>query len=152
MAEALETLASGQCLMIRQGTAAHNLQTLTELFKPPYYQRAMLVTDDKHPGDLLQGGHIDGIIRKAVELGADPVRAIKMGTYNPACFFGLKNSGAVAPGYLADLVIFDPDRTWRVEEEEFASRASNSPFTGSALTGKVVYTICKGEVVYEELS
>lgn len=114
MAEALEKLASGQWIMIRQGTAAHNLQALTELFKPPYYQRAMLVTDDKHPGDLLQGGHIDGIIRKAVELGADPVRAIKMGTYNPACFFGLKNRGAVAPGYLADLVIFDDLKTVKV--------------------------------------
>lgn len=112
--EAFEKLACGQWIMIRQGTAAHNLEALIDLFKPPFYQRVMLVTDDKHPGDLLHGGHVDGIIRQAVEMGADPVRAIKMGTFNPACFFGLKNRGAVAPGYIADLVIFENVNTMKV--------------------------------------
>lgn len=79
------------------------------------------------------------------------VQLIEKMSLNPARLYHL-DCGRLEEGRPADLVIFDPDRTWRVEEEEFASKASNSPFTGSALTGKVVYTICKGEVVYEELS
>ena len=79
------------------------------------------------------------------------VQLIEKMSLNPARLYHL-DCGRLEEGRPADLVIFDPDRTWRVEEEEFASRASNSPFTGSALTGKVIYTICKGEVVYEELS
>lgn len=112
--EALEKLACGQWIMIREGTAAKNLDALMGLFETPYYQRAMLVTDDKHPGDLLRGGHIDEIIRQAIQKGADPIRAIRMGTYNTACYFGLRNRGAVAPGYLADLVILDDLHTMSV--------------------------------------
>jgi len=67
----------------------------------------MLVTDDKHPGDLIQLGHIDYILRKAIHSGADPIRAIKMATKQPAEYFGLRNVGAIAPGYKADLVILN---------------------------------------------
>ena len=67
----------------------------------------MLVTDDKHPCDLLRDGHIDAIVRKAVQKGADPVKAIKAGTYNAAVYFGLTDQGAVAPGYCADLAVLD---------------------------------------------
>ena len=105
--EAREKLSRGQWIMVRQGTAARNLKKLMPVFEPPYYQRAMLVTDDKHPGDLLRGGHIDFIIREAVALGADPIRAIKMGTLHTAQYFGLKKLGAVAPGYRADLAVIN---------------------------------------------
>ncbi len=105
--EALEKLRLGQWIMIREGTAAKNLEALMGLFSPPYHQRAMLVTDDKHPYDILYHGHIDDILRKAVRLGADPCIAIKMATYNTASYFGLKNRGAVAPGYRADLVLLE---------------------------------------------
>ena len=105
--EAREKLSRGQWIMVRQGTAARNLKKLMLVFEPPYYQRAMLVTDDKHPGDLLRGGHIDFIIREAVALGADPIRAIKMGTLHTAQYFGLKKLGAVAPGYRADLAVIN---------------------------------------------
>jgi len=67
----------------------------------------MFVTDDKHPGDLQRKGHMDGIIRKAVRLGADPVTAIQMATLHPARYFGLRENGAVAPGYRADLVVLE---------------------------------------------
>lgn len=103
--EAMEKLSLGQWIMVREGTAARNLQALLGMFKPPYYQRAMLVTDDKHPHDLLKYGHIDAIIRMAVERGADPCIAIKMATFNTASYFGLRDMGAVAPGYQADMVI-----------------------------------------------
>ena len=105
--EAREKLSRGQWIMVRQGTAAKNLKKLMPVFGPPYYQRAMLVTDDKHPGDLIRGGHIDFIIREAIALGADPIRAIKMGTLHTAQYFGLKKLGAVAPGYRADLVVIN---------------------------------------------
>lgn len=104
-AEAIEKLECGQWIMIREGTAARNLEALMPLFEEPYYHRCMLVTDDKHPGDLLKLGHIDYIIRKAVSLGADPLHAVIMGSWNAACYFGLKNVGAVAPGYAANLIV-----------------------------------------------
>lgn len=103
--EAREKYARGQWIMIREGTAAKNLEALMPLFEAPYYQRSMLVTDDRHPGDLIRYGHIDYIIRSAVKRGADPIRAIKMGSFNTASYFGIQNRGAVAPGYLADLVV-----------------------------------------------
>ncbi len=114
--EAREKLARGQWIMIREGTAAKNLEQLMGLFEAPYYHRAMLVTDDKHPGDLLRGGHIDGIIRMAVKRGADPIRAIKMGTYHPALYFGLTKKGAVAPGYEADLVVLEDLKEMKIRQ------------------------------------
>ena len=114
-AEAKERIALGQWIMVREGTAARNLEALMPLFERPWCERAMLVTDDKHPGDLLTNGHIDAIIRKAVSLGADPCIAVKMGTFNAASYFGLKRTGAVAPGYQADLVILSDLATVKVE-------------------------------------
>lgn len=114
--EAKEKFARGQWIMIRQGTAAKNLKALMGMFEDPYYQRCLLVTDDKHPGDLIRIGHIDAIIREAVSMGADPIRAIRMGTLNAAAYFGLHDTGAVAPGYKADLAVFDDLRTLNVKQ------------------------------------
>ena len=75
--EAMEKLRRGQYIMVREGTAAQNMDSLLPLFQEPYCSRCMLVTDDKHPGDLLQGGHIDYIIRKAIAAGVDPVVAAR---------------------------------------------------------------------------
>ena len=74
--EALEKLRCGQWIMVREGTAARNLEALIQVCREPYAQRCMFVTDDKHSGDLKQTGHIDGIIRKAIRLGADPVLSL----------------------------------------------------------------------------
>lgn len=113
--EAMEKLKRGQWIMIREGTAAKNMDALIKLFEAPFYNRAMLVTDDKHPFDLLEYGHIDYIIRKAVKNGANPVTTIKMASYNAATYFGLKNSGAIAPGYKADLLILSDLESIQVE-------------------------------------
>ncbi|MDO4330117.1 MAG: adenine deaminase [Lachnospiraceae bacterium] len=136
--EAREKLARGQWIMIREGTAAKNLEQLMGLFDAPYYQRAMLVTDDKHPGDLLRGGHIDGIIRMAVKRGADPIRAIKMGSYHPALYFGLTGKGAVAPGYEADLVVFDDLENMKIWQVYKAGKlaAENGACTEAVLKKK----------------
>ena len=102
--EAIEKMKRGQWIMIREGTAAHNLKALLPLFGRKYYERCMLVTDDKHPGDLNSLGHIDYIIREAVKYGENAMNAVKMATYNPARYFGLTDMGAVAPGYRADII------------------------------------------------
>lgn len=115
-AEALEKLSRGQWIMIREGTAAKNLEALLPLFEEPCYHRCMLVTDDKHPGDLLRLGHIDYIIRKAVSLGADPIHAVIMGSYNAAQYFGLRTIGAIAPGYKANLIVVSDLENFQVEK------------------------------------
>lgn len=112
--EAKEKYRRGQWIMIREGTAAQNLDALMPLFAYPYCLRSLLVTDDKHPEDLAELGHIDYIIKKAIEHGADPVTAIKMGSYNVARYFGLRNKGAVAPGYEANLVVLDDLASFQV--------------------------------------
>lgn len=116
IAEAKEKLSRGQWIMIREGTAAKNLQELMPLFEAPYYNLILLVTDDKHPLDLLNDGHIDAIIRKAVHLGADPIRAIKAGSLNAATYFGLRDTGAIAPGYDADIVVLNDLTDLHVQE------------------------------------
>ncbi|NLK94104.1 MAG: adenine deaminase [Clostridiales bacterium] len=120
--EALNKLRKGQWIMIREGTAAKNLASLIDLFKAPYYNRCILVTDDKHPGDLLKFGHIDYIIKQAITLGADPIKAIKMATINTAQYFGIKNIGAIAPGYLANFVVLDNLKDFNVENVFYKGR------------------------------
>ena len=105
--EAKERIRKGQRVMIRQGTAARNLDALLPLFDEPWARRCMLVTDDKHPADLLQHGHIDEIIRSAVKAGKSPITGIQMATIQPAEYFGLKNVGAIAPGYIANIAVLD---------------------------------------------
>ncbi|MGN0480426.1 MAG: adenine deaminase [Lachnospiraceae bacterium] len=112
--EAMEKLRRGQWIMIREGTAAHNMEALSFLFKEPYCNRAMFATDDKHPGDILELGHIDYLLKKAVSLGAKPEAAVAMATINPATYFGCKGKGAVAPGYDADLVIVEDLKDFKV--------------------------------------
>ncbi len=104
---ALEKLRKGQFVMIREGTAAKNLEALLPLLTEQYAHRCMFATDDKHPGDLLEKGHIDYIVRKAIRLGADPIIAIKVASHYAARYFLLNNKGAIAPGYLADFVVLD---------------------------------------------
>lgn len=113
--EALEKLRCGQYIMVRDGTAARNLEALTPLLKESYADRCVFCTDDKHPIDLLEKGHIDYIIRTAVSCGVEPITAIKAATRNPAEYFGLRDRGAIAPGFRADLTVIDGFERFRVE-------------------------------------
>ena len=106
-AEAAERIRKGQWLMIRQGTAARNLDGLIDLFDEPWAHRCLLVTDDRHPADLLREGHIDNIIRRAVRHGKSAVTGIQMATIQAAQCFGLHDRGAVAPGYRADILVLN---------------------------------------------
>ncbi len=115
MEDAMNKLRNGQFIMVRDGTAARNLEALVDLLKQPYYDRCMFCTDDKHPSDLLEKGHIDYIIKKAIGLGVDPIVAVKTACHNPARYFALNNRGAIAPGYLADFAIIDNFENFNVE-------------------------------------
>lgn len=112
---ALEKLRKGQFIMIREGTAAHNLRALMPLLTQQYYSRCMFATDDKHPSDLLYGGHIDYIVKQALKNGADPIVALKTATHHAARYFLLNNKGAIASGYLADIVVVDNLEDFNVE-------------------------------------
>ena len=112
---ALEKLRKGQFIMIREGTAAHNLKALMPLLTQRYYSRCMFATDDKHPSDLLHGGHIDYIVKQALKNGADPIVALKTATHHAARYFLLNNKGAIASGYLADIVVVDNLEDFNVE-------------------------------------
>ena len=114
--EAMAKLERGQFIMIREGTAARNLEALAPLLCEKYIERCMFCTDDKHPNDLLEKGHIDYIVKKAIALGADPITAIKAACHNAARYFLLNNRGAIAPGYLADFVIIDDFQHFNIEK------------------------------------
>ena len=114
--EALERISKGQHVMIRQGTAARNLEALLPLFDEPWSRRCMLVTDDRHPADLINEGHIDNIIRMAVKAGKSPLAAIRMASLQTAEYFGMKATGAVAPGYRADLLVLDDLETLKIRD------------------------------------
>lgn len=104
--EAVEKLRLGMYIMIREGTAAKDLDALIPVLKECNTRKCLFVTDDRHPSDLKE--HINGMVRRVVEAGVDPIKAIQCASLNTAEYFGLKNLGAVAPGYKADLLIL-PD-------------------------------------------
>ncbi len=105
--EAKEKLKKGMWVMAREGTTARNLKDLLPLVTPENSRRFFFVTDDRHPKELLEEGHIDSMVRTAIQWGTDPVLAIQMATLNPCEYFGLEGLGAIAPGYRADLIAFD---------------------------------------------
>lgn len=105
--EAREKLTRGMYIMIREGSSEKNLETLLPLVTDQTYRRCFFVVDERDPVDLLKHGDVDGVIRKAVSLGLDPVRAVQMATLIPAEHYRLNGLGAVAPGYRANLVVFN---------------------------------------------
>ena len=114
--DAIAKLERGQFIMIREGTAARNLEALMPLLTGKYADRCMFCTDDKHPNDLLEKGHIDYIVKKAISLGADPITAVKVACHNAARYFLLNNRGGISPGYRADFVIIDNFQDFNIEQ------------------------------------
>ena len=113
--EASEKLSLGMWIMIREGSTSKNLHDLAPLVSRGSPERVMLVTDDVHAGDLVEEGHMDHLLKRAVEEGIDPVDAVRMATIKPAEYFGLKLLGGVAPGKWADLVVVEDLRRFKAE-------------------------------------
>jgi adenine deaminase len=105
--EAREKLRRGLYLLIREATNARNLDALLPLVTAANSRRICFCTDDRTPGDLLRHGSIDMMVRRAIAAGVDPVTAIAMATLNPSEWFGLGHVGAIAPGRVANLIVFD---------------------------------------------
>ncbi|AGG07809.1 adenine deaminase [Dehalococcoides mccartyi] len=105
LAEAKEKLARGMYIMIREGSSEKNLAELLPLVTDKTYKRCLFVVDDRSCADLKSDGDIDAVVRKAIRLGLDPVRAIQLASINTAEYFHLQGHGAIAPGYLANMIV-----------------------------------------------
>ena len=105
--EAREKLRLGMYVMIREGTGTKNLRDLLPLVNKENERHCFFVTDDRHPNDILEEGHINFMIKTALKMGLDPITVIRMATLNTAEYFRLHQLGAIAPGRLADIVVFD---------------------------------------------
>jgi adenine deaminase len=121
-AEGQEKLRRGMHLMIREGTTEKNLEALLPLVTDGNYHRCMLVVDDRDAVDLYYDGDVDAVVRKAISLGLDPVRAVQMASLNPARYFGLEGLGGIGPGYFANLLVLDDLRQFKLSEVYFRGR------------------------------
>lgn len=113
--EVKEKLRLGMHIMLREGSLTKNLRTLIPVLTPYNLSRCFFVTDDRHPKDILEEGHIDFMVRTAIEMGVNPVAAIRLATVNCAEYFKLDKLGAIAPGYAADVLVMDSIEKPRVE-------------------------------------
>jgi adenine deaminase len=113
--EAKEKLRLGMYIMIREGSAAKNMLDLLPLVSPNNCRNMLFVSDDRHPSDILREGHIDFMVRTAIMHGLSPISALQIASINAAMYFGLPERGALAPGYLADIVVLDDLESFSVK-------------------------------------
>ncbi len=111
--EALEKLSKGMTLMIREGSQSKDLAALIGAVTDATWPQCLLVSDDRHPTDLLHDGHMDSVVNRATALGLHPVRALALASWTAARAFGLRGRGAVAPGYAADLSVSSILMPWK---------------------------------------
>ncbi len=114
--EAMEKLNAGMRIMIREGTGAKNLNDLLPIVNSKTSRRFMLCTDDRHLYDILEKGHIDSMVRRAIKTGIDPIIAIQMATINSAEYFGIGHLGGIGPGQQADMIVFSDIENLYVEQ------------------------------------
>ena len=141
--EAREKLRLGMTIMIREGSSEKNLEALLPLVNDNTYKRCIFVVDDRNCVDLLNDGDIDAVVRKAISLGLDPVRAIQMATINTAEYFRLVGHGAIAPGYYANLTVLDDLNSVTINDVFFQGKkvaSGGKPLFESISTGGNILT------------
>ena len=136
--EAREKLSRGLYLLIREATNARNFDALIKVVTPANARRVCLCTDDRTPGDLLRDGSIDMMVRRAIKHGIAPVEAIRMATLNTAEWFGLRHIGAIAPGRVANLIVFD-DLDAPTPKQVFCRGTDHQSFFEAAKNGLVAH-------------
>lgn len=142
--EAKEKLKKGMYIMIREGSSEKNLEALLPLVDNNTYNRCMFVTDDRNCSDLLKEGEIDNVIRKSINLGLDPIRAIQLATINPSQYFCLHDRGAIGPGYLANLITFSDLNDIRADlvfyRGKLVAKNGKAKFKAPEIKGKLMDT------------
>lgn len=154
--EMLDRIRLGMYVMIREGSAARNLEELVRGINSFNYQRCLFCTDDRHPQDTLNSGHIDNNVRLAIKNGIDPITAIQIATINAANCYNLKSIGAISPGYKADLLIVDNLKDFNIEEVykngKLVGKNKKALFETKLVdTSKVIDTVNIGKVNKENL-
>jgi len=139
--EALEKLRKGMHIMIRQGAHEKNLQDLIPLINDFNSSRVSLVSDDRDVIDLEENGHMDYLVRTAISFGLPPIRAIQMASINTARYFGLKNIGAIAPGFRADFILLDDLDSFRISDVFLDGERTN---TSSCIVGDRINNVVSG--------
>jgi adenine deaminase len=154
--EAREKLRLGMWLMVREGSAARNLETLLPLIKELNPPRACFVTDDRDPVDLVKRGHIDSMVRMAIAGGLSPMQALRMASLNTAQYFRLDDRGAIVPGYVADLLVIGDLERFDIQEVykdgALVAQAGKALFTAPATESAVADgTVHTGTIRPEQL-
>lgn len=155
--EMIDRIRLGMYIAIRQGSAAKNLEALISGVTQENLRRILFCTDDRHPEDILADGHIDNCVRMAIKQGIDPISAIKIASLNAAECYGLRNIGAVAPGYDADLIVLDDLKKFNVKKVfkkgKLVSEHNKALFEVKASNySKVINTVNVKEMKIEDLS
>ncbi len=153
--EASEKLRRGMHIMIREGSSEKNLETLMPLAAGEAYQQCMFVVDDRSAADLFLEGDVDHIVRRAIALGFDPVRAVQLATINPARYFRLYDRGAIAPGWRADLVTVNDLKAFVVDRVfhrgRQVARAGKPLFSFPSTKAELTDTVRLAPLSHEQL-
>jgi adenine deaminase len=151
--EAREKLRAGMRIMIRQGSAAKNLDALLPILNDYNSRNCFFVTDDLDPRDILEKGHLNSLVRLAIQKGTPPVRAIQMASLNAATYFRLRGLGAVLPGYQADVLVLDDLQEVSVSQVYRAGRlvAENGKLAIPRAAVAASQNVCSVNVPWEKV-